>query len=63
MEHGETHMLWGGRAKRNWFKILSKKSKKLRRVQDQESQEKNEYQEEGGCSGYTERQVKEPSPQ
>lgn len=40
VEHGETHMLWVGGLKRNWFKILSKKSKKPRRVQDQESQEK-----------------------
>ena len=43
---GNTHVV-GWKGKEELFKILSKKNKKLRRVQDQESQEKNENQEEG----------------
>ena len=58
---GNTHVV-GWKGKEELFKILSKKNKKLRRVQDQESQEKNENQEEGWCSGYIELQVKESSP-
>lgn len=44
---GNTHVVgWEGEEELVQ-KSFQEKSKKLRRVQDQESQEKNEYQEEG----------------